>query len=272
MHAYPCNAPGETAISVAGWHYGRAPIRTVLVHGWMTDHAIWDSVGSQWDPELGGAVAIDLPGVGASPAAPGPHTLAGWARCVAQVVRQLPRPVCLVGHSMGGAVCMKAATELQDVLSGLILVSPTPASGMPLPPELAAGFKALHGTRAGAQQLISSMFRAPVDPQRLAPVLDGAETVSRAACHEGLDAWTGADFAAELADLRVPTRVISGADEQPLSPALLRDTVLAQIPGATLQTLPGCGHYPQLEAPAAFSALLAATVRSLAPVPPPDQP
>lgn len=246
-----------SSLEVAGRHRGEGPPRTVLVHGWVTTHAVWGPVLQRWPEELGSVLAIDLPGGGRSSAPPGGYSIARWAAVVAAVVRAQPAPVRLVGHSMGGLIAMRAALDLADHLDQLVLVSPVPASGVDLPPEAVAGFKALHGTRAGVAQLITGMLAREVPAARLSPVLDGAETVCRAACHEGLDAWTGADFADELAALAVPTRVISGEREQPLSPEFLQSTVLKHVFGSTLEVLPGAGHYPQLEVPGALTAALA---------------
>lgn len=251
------------ALELGGRRVGAGPPRTVLVHGWVTTHAVWQPVLQRWPAELGAVLAIDLPGGGRSTAPAGGYSIARWAAVVAVVVRALPAPVRLVGHSMGGLVAMRAALDLQDHLQSLVLVSPVPASGVPLPQDVVAGFKALHGTRAGVAELITSMLATEVPAARLDPVLDGAETVCRAACHEGLDAWTGADFADELSALTVPTRVISGEHEQPLTPEMLRNTVLQHVPGATLEVLPGAGHYPQLEVPAACTAALARALDGL---------
>lgn len=238
----------------------------VLVHGWATTSTVWQPLLARWPADFGRAVAIDLPGVGWSSKPEGGYTLSRWAACVAGVVQQLAaeddvEEVILVGHSMGGTICQLAASSLQEVIDKLVLLSPVPASGVPLPDAAVAGFKSLAGTRGGMAQVLDSMMAGEVDSTERAMLVAAAASVSPTAYREGLDAWRTADFADRLADLGVPTQVFCGADEQPLSPDLLRATVLAQIPGSTLQTLPGVGHYPQLEGcDALMSALRGAIV------------
>lgn len=59
------------------------------------------------------------------------------------------------------------------------------------------------------------------------------------------------DFRPLLAELRMPTLVIEGAESIPSTVESAR--VIAQsMPNATLVLVPGAGHYPQVEQPAAF--------------------
>jgi non-heme chloroperoxidase len=230
---------------------------TVLLHGWATTSAVWAPVLDRWPAHLGAAHALDLPGVGFSSKPATGYTLDFWADAVASYIRSLPGPVRLVGHSMGGTIAQKVALQVQPLLERLVLVSPVPASGVPLPDDAVAGFRALAGTRDGMASVLQSMMAAPVDPSSLNALIDASASITDAAYIEGLDAWRTADFADQLAALTVPTRVLVGALEQPLTPDLIRATVGQHIRGATVEVLPGSGHYPQLEATEAFCAALA---------------
>ena len=241
---------------------GRGAPTRVFIHGWATTHAVWEPVLDRWSRFDGTALAIDLPGVGWSSKPPTGYTIDRWASCVARLVDTLEGPVQLVGHSMGGLVAQRAALMLGHRIDRLVLVSPVPASGVALPAEAVAGFAALAGTRAGFAQVLTSMMAAPPPESNVQALIDASSSILDAAFVEGLHAWTGADFSLALADLSVPTRVLCGALEQPLSPDLLRNTVLQHIAGATLSTLPGCGHYAQLEAPDAFCDALADALES----------
>jgi 3-oxoadipate enol-lactonase len=59
------------------------------------------------------------------------------------------------------------------------------------------------------------------------------------------------DLSAVLVGIGNPTLVMAGALDATTPPALARD-LAAGIPGARFMEIPGCGHCPQIENPAAF--------------------
>ncbi|HSJ29471.1 MAG TPA: alpha/beta fold hydrolase, partial [Acidimicrobiia bacterium] len=100
--------------------HGSWPPHVVALHG-------WGRRGSDFDGVLAGldAIAVDLPGFGASPApvtAMGAH---GYAAVLDPVIRSLPAPPLIVGHSFGGrvAVCLASGTPVAGlVLTGVPLL------------------------------------------------------------------------------------------------------------------------------------------------------
>ena len=93
----------------------------LFVHGWSCKR-------TYWNPQLDyfsnshTVMAIDLPGHGDSPAG-GENNIAGYGANVLNAAEELPSPVVLVGHSMGGAVALEAARQMpEDQLAGVILV------------------------------------------------------------------------------------------------------------------------------------------------------
>ena len=244
------------AIRIHADSHGNGSTTLLLVHGWATTRTLWESLLALPPPENVRFVAIDLPGVGWSSKPAVSYSLAGWAAAVAALVAQLDGEVVLVGHSMGGTIAMAAALSLGERISRLVLVSPVPASGVPLPEEAVAAYRAMAGRKDGMQHIIGSMMQPGVSVDVLDNLVSAAATITDRAFVDGLDAWRLANFADQLGGLRVPVRVLSGALEQPLTPDLLRGTVLQQISGATLTVLDGVGHYPQVEAPGAFAAAL----------------
>ena len=58
-----------------------------------------------------------------------------------------------------------------------------------------------------------------------------------------------------LATIDVPTLVVGGAEDAITGPREMR-ALAAAIPGAVLELLPGAGHLPPIERPAAFNAAL----------------
>mgnify|MGYP002785455122 CR=1 FL=1 len=65
-----------------------------------------------------------------------------------------------------------------------------------------------------------------------------------------------------LGSITVPTLVIVG-DEDELTPPALSEKIARGIPGAQLVTIPGAGHFPNLERPEAFNAAVVAFLSRL---------
>ncbi len=245
----------------SGYHLGfrsagEGAVVTVLVHGWATTSGIWSSVLERWPAGAGRVIALDLRGVGWSSKPADGYTLQAWADDIADVLGQLPEPVVLVGHSMGGTICQLVATRHPERIRRLVLVSPVPAGGVPLSEADVAWFRSLAGRRAGMETVLRSMMAAPPAESVVQQLIAEAATVLPAAYVQGLDAWRTANFADRLADIQAPTAVLGGALEQPLTPEVLQAAVADLIPGATFTAMPGVGHYPQLESPERFTDAL----------------
>ena len=99
------------------------------------------------------------------------------------------------------------------------------------------------------------MTRKP-DAATFERAVSAASTVALEAFLGGFDAWRTANFADRVGAITTPTVVLGGELEQPLSPTLLKEHVVARIPGATFVPVPGVGHYPYVEAPEEFVKLL----------------
>lgn len=234
--------------------HGSLPAPVLALPGWARTHRDFDAVLAGLD-----AIALDLPGFGASPPPPEAWGGAGYAAAVAAaVLEDLDRPAVVVGHSFGGRVAVHLAATRPDAVAGLVL------TGVPLlrPPGQAARRPAL-GYRLGRalhrrgllpearmealrQRYGSADYKAAQGVMRAVHVRAVNETyeteLDAIACPVAL-VWGGRDTAAttEVATLaegrlRAATRhVEDGADHMlPLShPAVLRaaiDRLLAQRP------------------------------------------
>jgi pimeloyl-ACP methyl ester carboxylesterase len=122
--------------------YGESPAKVLALHGWGRTRADWNATLRGYD-----ALALDLPGFGATPAPDSGWSTteyAGWVReCLGDTARSGgDRPV-LVGHSFGGRVAVRLAATNPELVRGIVL------TGVPLlRPQTAAekpalGFRAL---------------------------------------------------------------------------------------------------------------------------------
>jgi 3-oxoadipate enol-lactonase len=213
------------------------------------------------------AVAWDMPGYGNS-APIEPYTFKGLANSAAQLVEALDpsggnAPVILLGHSMGGMVAQELIARRPGLVRALILSGTTAAFGkadghvdawqerfiVQRTVPLDAG-----GSMSDvAAALVPGMLGSAALPAgaRLAQQVMGA--VHAATYRAALAALPTFDRKAALAQIRVPTLLIAGAQDSSATPCLMRG-MAQQIAGAEYVELAGVGHIANLEAPDLFDA------------------
>jgi pimeloyl-ACP methyl ester carboxylesterase len=272
---------GIVAAAVSGPADG-API--LLVHGTAAWSGFWRDVSAHLAAKGWRVIAVDLPPFGYSghdPAAR--YDRASQAQRLSATLRRLTsRPVVVVGHSFGAGAATELALRQPDQVKSLILVDA--ALGVLDPPNGARG--ALAGilgvapiaepmTAAAVTNpwftgaLLRSMIARKETAEAWLPTLQ--QPMRRPGSSAAYAAWLPALFMADdggwsrrtarLAAIRPPVAIIWGE----------ADTVTPPVQGARLATvmrarsytrLPGVGHIPHIEDPAAF---LDALDRAIAP-------
>lgn len=99
-----------------GVRTGDGPPRVLALHGWRGSHA-------QMLPALAGvdAIALDLPGFGASPPPPTGWGSEDYAELVGTVLGELSQPPVVLGYSFGGRVAVHLAASYPDRVRSLVL-------------------------------------------------------------------------------------------------------------------------------------------------------
>ncbi|MFE5293888.1 alpha/beta fold hydrolase [Isoptericola sp. NPDC056618] len=123
----------------------------VLLHGLSDAGDNFPDLVDRWQPEWR-IVAPSMRGHGTSPRFRDDE-LGGTAELMLAdmlaVLDDQPDPVVLLGHSMGGALALRAAVARPSAVRALVLEDPPRADGGPSPAEHAAGFLAfVEGTSA----------------------------------------------------------------------------------------------------------------------------
>lgn len=211
-------------------------------------------------------VAPDLPGFGRTPApeggAPFP-TLARTLRGLLDALR-LDEPT-VVAHDWGGPVAMACLAERPDRLKRLVLVNTTFRPGFAPPwywrAFTARGLGDLLVVRAnlfgrGLPLLLPAAWDREVREAYRAPLR--AESSRKTALGlERLDGYRPAmeQVMERLDALRVPTLVLWGQPDVYFLPRERR-WLEATLPHARATLLPGAGHFPQEDAPEAFTDAL----------------
>lgn len=204
---------------------------------------------------------LDTPG----PDDPSAYTMAELVtdvRAVAQAVSDVP--VHLVGHSFGGLVAAEVAL-VDPTLGSLTLLGSGPGT---LPDEMRAGLETVrasveqHGL-ARTWQALREHERAAGVPAPPADVeewmrhrfLAGSATALLARTRHLLDAE---DRTADLARRPVPVLVVAGQRDDRWPPAVQQ--AMAAAIGAPYREIPGAGHSPAVDDPAATAAPIASFV------------
>jgi sigma-B regulation protein RsbQ len=241
----------------------------MLAHGFGCDQHMWHRVrpGLARDFRL---VLFDHVGAGRSDLSawqPGRYaTLDGYADDVLRICAELDLPpVVFVGHSVSAMIGVLAANKEPGRFSKLVLVGPSPR------------YVDDRGYRGGFSEADINELLDSLDSNYLgwsaamAPVIMGnperpelGEELANSFCRTdpeiaGAFARTTflSDNRADLAKVTVPTLVLQCARDV-IAPPEVGAFVQAQIPGARLVTLPATGHCPQLSAPEATLAAIAA--------------
>ena len=253
----------DVSVSTGGRGIGTDGPIVILVHGAGMDRTAW-SLQTRWLAHHGcPAIAIDLPGHGAS-AEDELASIDAYAEWLARLVRALDRPVHVVGHSMGSFIALECATK--TALASITLVGT--AAAMPVHPALLDAAKANDPLAA---QLMAGWAFAPATRTGPHPSpgnsMVGANLAMVAQTKNGvlfkdLSACTNYQSAVETAaSLSLPVTFLLGAADK-MTPVRSAQPLMGAVAHATVEIVPGVGHMVMIEAPKATRSAIAATVGS----------
>jgi pimeloyl-ACP methyl ester carboxylesterase len=245
----------EIAYTVAG----DGPVAVVLIHGWACDRSYWsEQIGA-----LAGTyrvVAVDLAGHGESDLRRERWTLEGLSDDVQAVVESLDlRRVVLVGHSMGGPVALGAVPPLRGRVAGVIGVDTLHNAEVMTPPEVWDFFVRSFESdfRRTCERYVGSLFFDDADPAVVARVKAGMCEAPRDVVISLMRDFPSFDYPSHLTAAGVPVRVINSA----LNPTAV--DVNRKYADFDATVMKGVGHFPMLERPEEFNALLSGVIEDL---------
>lgn len=208
------------------------------------------------------AIAWDMPGYGGSAAlaSPGIAELANSLQDFLHGVG-VNRPV-LVGHSIGGMIVQQWIVRHPYRATAVVLAQTSPAFGRADGDWQRTFIEARLGPLDRGQTMASL---APALVRELVgdnPDTDGVElardcmaSVPEASYRASMLGLLGFDQRRALADIKVPTLVLSGSRDKN-APAPMMAKMASYIPSASYVELEGAGHLVNLERPKAFNAAL----------------
>ncbi len=243
---------------------GRGNPALVFVHCWACNRNFWrEQVDEFAKDHL--VVTIDLAGHGESGKSRSAWSIEGLGADVRTVVETLDLSrVLLVGHSMGGPVCLEAARLLPGRVRGVIAVDTLHDADFLFPPEAMLALTARYeADYAGAmKELVGTMFPPGADPALVNWVVGEASAADRRATLELFKDFPNLDLPRMFREAGVPIRAINAAPTRAgVMPTSLEHNRKYADFDVTL--IDGVGHYVQLEKPREFNAALKAAVREL---------
>jgi pimeloyl-ACP methyl ester carboxylesterase len=217
----------------------------LALHGWQRTHRDFSRTLEGID-----AIAVDLPGFGASPPPPEAWGGAGYAEAVLAVLDAFDRPPVVLGHSFGGRVAVHLAAAHPDrvralVLTGVPLLRPAGVTR----PKVAWQFKlakALHARRLVSDDRMEAMRQryGAADYRNASGVMRAVNVVA-----------VNETYEQQLAAIECPVELVWGEDDT-AAPVGVADQAAAVLATATVTRLPGVGHLTPLQAPEALADAL----------------
>jgi pimeloyl-ACP methyl ester carboxylesterase len=221
--------------------YGEGAPDVLALHG-------WGRRGSDFSAALQGlpAIALDLPGFGASPIPDEAIGADAYADIVARILDSFDRPPALVGHSFGGRVAVCLAAKNPERV-GKIVLTGVPLIRLETGRQPPASYRLMRWmNRVG---IISDERMERLKRSRGSSDYRAASGVMR----DILVKSVNESYEGQLA--RIPNRVhlLWGAEDHDV-PVSVAEAASALLEDAELEILPGVGHMVPIEAPEALRA------------------
>lgn len=236
-----------------------APV-VFMTHSILSASMMWDAQASLLAANGWRVVRADTRGHGESDAPAGPTTMADLVvDSVAALDALGIAQAHYVGLSLGGMSGFGLGIDHADRLLSLVLCDARadmpPAAGAVWPERIAiaqqqgcAGLAASTTERWFGRPFLEAH---PAIAQRFQATASATSTAGFVGCAEAI---MGLDYLGRVAKITTPTTMIVGANDGPLPQAMQQLQRL--IAGSVLEVIPGAGHLPNIDQPAAFNAAL----------------
>ncbi len=241
----------------------------VFIHAFGCDHSDWDAQVAYFSPRHR-CVAVDLGGHGATLGREGHSKVDVHGADVVALMKSLDLPPAIViGNSLGCRVTMDISARAPELTKAVILVD-----GSRLSPSTSGDHAALgadsapEGYQALARAMFDKMFSPGFDPAKVTEMTERATRVPPelgVALLADIGRHDLEEMERLLEDIRVPVLALQSTYITPdgmrhslvpgqSSPYL--DLLQEKVRDFSIEIIPECGHYPQIEYPAETNAAI----------------
>ena len=231
----------------------------LLIHGLGCTWRIW----SRQIPALATSrrvIAVNCRGSGASDAGRPGLSIADMAADAHALLDQLGIPrAAVVGISMGGMVALQHALDFPCDVSRLVVVGSSAGVPESLRPvaDQQRRFIEEHRMLEIAESRISAALGEECDAALRRWAVEMVASMDLASYRAQAEAAFGFEVRERLREIELPVHIVHGENDRSL-PLELGRAIHEGIRGSRLHVIEGAGHFPNLEAPETFNALLTA--------------
>ena len=221
---------------------GTGTPRVLALPGWGHTQRDFDAVlAPAGEPPLN-AIALDLPGFGASPPPPAAWGAHEYAAAVGAVLSAMQTPVVLFGHSFGGRVALHLAPLVPDRIERLVL------TGVPLLDRQGRAARPAAAYRVGRRLHRLGLLGDERLEAMKAKYGSADYRAAQGVMRDVLVRILAEQYGDEMAAIGAPVDLVWGEHdtEAPLEAA---ERAKGLFPSARLLVLPGVGHLTPTEAP-----------------------
>ncbi|MCK7626601.1 alpha/beta hydrolase [Streptomyces sp. RS10V-4] len=243
----------------------------VLLHGGFLDHRMWDDQIPVLAPHYR-VIAPDVRGHGASANATGPFR---FTDDLAALLRHLGTgPAVLVGLSMGGAIAVDTALEHPELVRALV-VSGVGTSEPEFQDPWLGGIRDEEASALAAGDIegwVEAFTRLSTGPRRTLADLDQDvvrrvremtwRTITKHTPDEPDHRVPVTETWNRAVKITVPVLAINGGSDS-ADHIGMAERLVGLVANGRATTVPGTGHYPNMERPDLFNALLGDFLRDL---------
>jgi pimeloyl-ACP methyl ester carboxylesterase len=236
-------ADGRLFGSVAG---ADAP-RVLALHGWARTHRDFDTVIAGEGHEPLPALALDLPGFGASPPPPAAWGAEAYAEMVGRVLDDMGSPVVVLGHSFGGRVALHLAVQRPEAVRALVLTGAPMLRPLGRRQHVALSYRVTR--RLHAMKIVSDATMEASRQRFGSADYRAAQGIMR----EVLVRAVNETDEAQLDAVRCPVHMVWGGDDT-AAPLEVAERAMTHLAQGDLTVHPGVGHLTPLLIPSAVRA------------------
>lgn len=220
----------------------------VFLHGFYDSKEVWDPVLRNLTVTGYVKVMLDLPGMGDLNDWDGLFELRMQAGEVTKILKALNKPAILIGQSFGTQVAELVAEEVPELVKGLVLVTPIPLAGLPVPEEVGEALIGIAGNEEVIRQWRGQF--TGISDERLEELVKIALKVKPESAKAIFNMWRNGDPAGTSEKgPSVPTLFIVGELDDFASPNTVKSYIAPRFSNSTVEVFNEVGHWAHVERP-----------------------